>query len=148
MARKSVTGVTSNPDFAERGLGQEPQTLGTFRVARVDDEGNEEERKKSYTATRTECNPPPPNPPKFSRGSMFIYFPNHWRAKQPSAARLRNRKRASWAVSFSRTIFHGSICLSSVSIPLWIERKTRRILRCTLSERKVMMTSLQRWTKG
>ena len=69
-ARKSVTGVTSNPDFAERGLGQEPQALGTFRVARVVDEGNEEERKKSYTATRTECYPPPPNPPKFSRGKL------------------------------------------------------------------------------
>ena len=67
-AQKSVTGVTSNPDFAERGLGQEPQALGTFRVARVVDEGNEEERKKSYTATRTECYPLPPNPPKFSRG--------------------------------------------------------------------------------
>ena len=69
LARKSVTSVTSNPDFAERGLGQEPQALGTFRVARVVDEGNEEERKKSYTATRTECYPLPPNPPKFSRGS-------------------------------------------------------------------------------
>ena len=56
------------PDFAERGLGQEAQALGTFRVARVDDGGNEEERKKSYTATRTECFPLPPNPPKFSRG--------------------------------------------------------------------------------
>ena len=60
--------MTSNPDFAERGLGQEPQALGTFRVARVDNEGDEEERKKSYTATRTECYTPPPNPPKFSRG--------------------------------------------------------------------------------
>ena len=69
-AQKSVTGVTSNPDFAERGLGQEPKALGTFRVARVVDEGNEEERKKSYTATRTECYPPPPNPPKFSRGCL------------------------------------------------------------------------------
>ena len=60
--------MASNPDFAERGLGQEPQTLGNFRVSKVEDGGNEEERKKSYTATRTECYPPPPNPPKFSRG--------------------------------------------------------------------------------
>ena len=65
-----MTDVTSSPNFAERGLGQEAQVLGTFRVARVDDEENEEERKKSYTATRTECYPPPHQTLllKYSRG--------------------------------------------------------------------------------
>ena len=80
-ARKSVTSVTPNPDFAERGLGQEPQALGTSRVARVVDEGNEEERKKSYTATRTECYPLPPNPPKFSRGFRLRQSPEWTRHK-------------------------------------------------------------------